>query len=123
MKRYWIVMAVFCLICSGSLNVFGDEQKDQKDEYQKQTESKLTEFKQKLEELQVRAVDLKEDSKEQFNLKMEELKEKKAAAQKKLEKMKSASDEDWKKVKAEIDSALEDLNQRFNNIKHHFMKP
>ena len=116
-------MALFCSMVSGIPVASGNAQMGQQEEYQKQTESKLKEFKQKLEELKVKAVELKEDSKVKFNREMKLVQKKKAVAERKLEKLKSASSKDWKKMKSEMDAALEDLNKRYDDLKKQFEKP
>lgn len=122
MKRLWILVALIGVIFAGFLAACSDKQKEQKEEYQKQIVAKLKEFNQKLEELKGKAVDLKEESKEEFNQQMEELKKKQVTAKKKLEELKTASTKTWETLKAEMDAAMEDLNELYEKMISHFKK-
>ncbi len=67
MRRFWILITLICFMAAGSQVAFGATQEDQKGEYQKQSEAKLKEFKQKTEELKGKAVELKKDAKKEFD--------------------------------------------------------
>lgn len=123
MRRLWIVATLICFICSGSLMAFGEEQKLDKETYQKQAEKTLEGFKQKMEEMKDRAADLKMESKEKFDQEMKVLKKKKEVADQKLEKLKSATAESWDKMKADTDKAVEELGKQYDKMMSRFKKP
>jgi ammonia channel protein AmtB len=54
MGRIAVFIILVCFIFIGFQVAFGQEQKEQKGEYQKLIETKLKEFKQKLQELRAR---------------------------------------------------------------------
>lgn len=129
MKRALIITALMCFVFSGSLMTFVGEQRaraeeygSQKEGFQKKAEAQFEAFKQKIEDLKIKAADLKKDSKEKYDQEMEVLKKKQEAAKEKLEELKSAGAESWKKVKAEFDSMMEDLNRQYEKVKSHFKK-
>jgi len=101
-----------------------DYTQKQKEEYLRQMNAKLEEFEKEIQDLQEKASskasELKEASKEKFNQSMEALTEKKEAAAEKLEELKNASAEKWDDVKAGVDSAMDELDKTFEQIRSKF---
>jgi hypothetical protein len=122
MRRLWVVGALVCFICSGSLMAFGEEQKVDKETYQKQAEKTLEVFKQKMSEMKDRASELKMESREKFDQEMKVLKKKKETADQKLEKLKSATAESWDTMKADTDKAVEELGKQYDKTMSRFRK-
>ncbi len=67
MRKIAVFIIVACFIFTGPLVAVGQEQKEQKAEYQKRIEAKLKEYKQKLKELKGKAAEVKEDARKEFN--------------------------------------------------------
>jgi septal ring factor EnvC (AmiA/AmiB activator) len=122
MRRFWILITLICFMLTGPQLVFGASEKDQMGEYQKQSETKLKEFKQKVEGLKSKAAELKEDAKKEFNEQMKELEKKQEAANKKLKELKSTGAKTWEKVKAEMDKAVDELEKQYERMMARFKK-
>jgi TolA-binding protein len=122
MKRFWILITLTGFMLIISQVAFSASEKEQKGKYQKQSETKLEEFKQKMEELKGKAVELKEDAQKEFNEQMEELKKKEGVANQKLKQLKSAGTKTWRKLKADMDGAIDELNKLYDKTMSHFSK-
>lgn len=92
------------------------KQKEQRESFQKHLEAKLYEVNQKLDRLRSKAGDVKEDSRKEYNLQMEELAKRQQLAGKKLADMKSASAGDWDRLKVETSFAIDDLDKMYDKI-------
>jgi hypothetical protein len=73
-----------------------------------------------MEELKGKAVDLKEDAKKEFDEEMKEFQKKQAAANQKLKELKSETAQTWRKIKAEVDSAIDELDKQYNKMMSRF---
>ncbi len=85
MRRFWIVTTLACFMLTGLQVSVSANPEDQRGEYQKQSESKLKEFKQRADELKTKAEELRRDVKREFDREMKEFEEKRVVANKKLE--------------------------------------
>ena len=96
----------------------------EKEEYQRQIETKLNELEKRIDELQVKAKEAGKEVKDEINKAVNEaeLEKKKEAAKKKLEELKSASADTWDKVKAELDDAVEELEKAYERTVSYFRK-
>lgn len=116
MKRVFLFVILISFICVGFQAAFGQEQKDQKGEYQKRMEAKLQDVKQKIEELKIKGRDLNQDAKAKFNEQMRSLKRQENAADKKLKQLKSEGAKNWEKTKAEMDNIMNKLDQQYDKM-------
>jgi TolA-binding protein len=92
----------------------------QKEDYQKQIEGKIRDYDQKLEELKVKAKEVKGETKAEFNRQMDQLRKKKEEASQKLKEMKSATGQAWEDLKSGAEAALDDLEKTFNQMVKRF---
>ncbi|HUL31863.1 MAG TPA: hypothetical protein VLZ03_15545 [Thermodesulfobacteriota bacterium] len=115
-----ILIIGLSLMFTGLLLAYGQEQKDQRGEYQKGMEAKLKEFKQKVEGLKGKAVELKGDAKKEFDEQLAKLKKKQEAANRRLEKLKSASEKSWNDLKSKMDSTMNDLEKFYDQVASKF---
>ena len=122
MRRFWILITLTVFILTGTQVAFGAGEKDRKGEYQKQIETKLKEFKQKMEELNGKAVELKENAKKEFDKEMKVFQKKQESTNQKLKQLKSESTKAWEKAKAEMDSAIDELEKQYNKMVSRFKK-
>jgi septal ring factor EnvC (AmiA/AmiB activator) len=122
MRHLVLIILLICWICSGSSMAFGKEHKGHMEEYQNQTEAKLKGIRKDLQELQGKAVNLKDDARHKFHKDMKELKQKQDRAHMKLKELKSATDQTWGTIKTDTDGAVNDLSRHFDGMKAWFRK-
>jgi peptidoglycan hydrolase CwlO-like protein len=122
MRRFGILITLLCLTLVVPGVALSASPKSEKGDYQKQIETKLKEFRQKLEELKGKATELKEDAKAEFNEQMKELQKKEKAANQKLKELKSAGSKTWDKLKAQMDAAMDELNKEYEKVMSRFKK-
>ncbi|CAG0941225.1 hypothetical protein BROC_01350 [Candidatus Brocadiaceae bacterium] len=92
----------------------------QKEKYQKDTESTLNYLSDKIKDLQAKAEQAGTDTKAKYNEIIEGLQKKQGEAQNKLHDLKSKSADAWEDVKSGMDAALENLNNSYNDAVSHF---
>lgn len=92
----------------------------QKEKYQKDTESTLNYLSDKIKDLQTKAEQAGTDTKAKYNEIIEGLQKKQGEAQNKLHDLKSKSADAWEDVKSGMDAALENLNNSYNDAVSHF---
>ncbi len=88
--------------------------------YQKKAQETINEYKGKLKELEAKAKKLNEKAKAETKEGMQELQKKMDAAEQKVKSIRSAGGEAWEKLKAEVDSSLESLNETYKKIAARF---
>jgi len=72
--------------------------------------------------LKTKAKELSDDAKREFNKEMKEFQKKQEVADKKLKDLKSASAKAWEKIKAEMESAIDELDKQYNKMVSRFQK-
>jgi len=92
-----------------------------KREYQGQVEARLEEYDKKLDELKATAMTLGEEAQANINQKMEVLQKKMASAYQKLDDLKIAADNAWDGSKSHMDSALEEVENAYQETKKEAM--
>lgn len=92
----------------------------QKEKYQKDTESILNGFNDKIKGLQSKAEQAGTDTRAKYNEIIEGLRKKEGEAQNKLNVLKSKSADGWEDVKSGMDAALENLKNSYNDAVSHF---
>ena len=120
MKTLGVSITLVCFLFTGFLMASNSKPEGGREEYQKQIETKLKAFSQKLDALKEKAVEVEKESKEKLHQEIEELRKKQEAASKKMEELKSSSNKAWRKMKKEIDSAMEELEKLYNQAKSRF---
>jgi DNA repair exonuclease SbcCD ATPase subunit len=88
----------------------------EREEFQRQMESQLAEFDQRIEKARNRATELSGDSRAQLDQTIAGLEEQRADLATRLEEMKAASNEEWEAFKPELEQASEDLQQAFSDL-------
>jgi biopolymer transport protein ExbB/TolQ len=116
MNRFAILVTMICFLFTPFRVGFSQENKEQKGEYQKRVETTLTEFKQKLQELERKSSELEQGAKGEFNEGMKELQKKEEAANKKFKELDSSGSKTWEKIKADMDSAMTDLGKQYDKM-------
>jgi hypothetical protein len=99
---------------------WSSEQKEDKESYKKQVEEKLNTVDKKLNELKAKSVEVKDDAKKEFNREMAELQKKQKAAKQKWVALKKTSAKKWDKVKSEMSSAVQDLEDTYEKVVSRF---
>jgi septal ring factor EnvC (AmiA/AmiB activator) len=114
MKQLLLIMPLVALLflvgCTAQ-----DQPSSEREEFQRQMESQLDEFDQRIEEARNRAEELPADSRAQLEQTIDRLEERRADLAAGLEEMKAASDEEWEAFKTELEQASQDLQQAFAN--------
>ena len=123
MRRIWILIALVCFMFAGARVSLGINPEVQR-EYQKQSETKLKDFQQKLDELKNKASGLKDNAKTEFDKQTREFDRKFHGANQKLKQLESESSKTasktWDKLKADMDTAMNELDKLYDKIKSHF---
>jgi peptidoglycan hydrolase CwlO-like protein len=117
MKRISVLLMVLIFALAVVLTGCGDKAKEQKEAYQKEIESKLSEINKKMDELKGKAGDVKEDMKAEFNQQMDALSKDREAANKKLEELKAAGTKNWENLKEQMDKAVKVLEEQYDKLK------
>ncbi len=86
---------------------------EQMQRFIEQSEIKLDEYKQKIDQLQVMAENLGEDGKAKAEQQLTLLRQKRDEASEKLKELKSSGGNAWDQIKSGIDAALEDLGSAY----------
>jgi len=82
--------------------------------YRERIDEQLSKMETQIEQLKSRAADLGAQSKAEFQNAMDKLQQKRAAAAQKLEELKQSGKERWEGVKTEMDQAMADLKDAYN---------
>jgi hypothetical protein len=112
------ISTVFLMGCS--LNAWSAEQKEEKESYKKEVGEKIKALDKKLNELKVKAGEVKGDAKEEFNKEMVDLRKKQTTAKKKWNELKRAGAKKWEKVKSEMSAAVQDLESSYDKMASRF---
>jgi DNA repair exonuclease SbcCD ATPase subunit len=94
---------------------------ERKKEYQEQVAARLADYDKKLEELKAEAMTMGEEAQAKINQKMEVLQTKVASAYQKLDDLKIAADNTWEASKSHMDSALEEVENAYQETKKEAM--
>ncbi len=90
------------------------------DKFQDKVQKKLDEYSTKLNRMEAKAKDLGEKAKQEAREEMQEMRRKMDVAEQKLKSMKSATGESWKKMKSEVNSAMESVEETYKKVADHF---
>ena len=83
--------------------------------FREATETRLAEYKEKIDQLEAKAENLGEDAKERAEQQLTALREKRDEVSEKLKELGSSSGDAWKQVKSGINAAMEDLSKAYEN--------
>lgn len=114
-------LIVFCLLLAGTyrtaLPAETVKQREQRLMVEKLLELKLAEVNRKLASIDAGERDVPEEARTRFRRLTEELVLKQDLANRKLEEIRTAGGQDWDRLKAEANSAIEDLSRVYEKIK------
>ena len=90
--------------------------------FREQTDTKLTEYKNKIDQLQAEAEKLGGDAKTKAEQQLTELRKKRDEVSAKLKEMSSSSGKAWEQMKSGIDAAMDDLSNAYKKAAAEFGK-
>ena len=90
-----------------------DYTQEQQQKYQKEIQTQLDDFDNRIEELRAEAENAGEEVEIALNERIEILEQKREEAEQSLETLTSSGDEAWKEVKGGLDKAIGDLQQTY----------
>lgn len=92
------------------------KQREQREALTKQLEIRFSEVNRKLTGLGGRSTNIKEESRREYARLVEDLQKKQELANRKMTELKSSSGQDWERLKAETNSAIDDLNGAYEKM-------
>lgn len=88
-----------------------------RDEFQKRMAEQIASYQEQMDALKARATEATEAAREKFNDTAERFKQQQETVQTQLQKLKSASVEAWEGMEKNIQSAMDDLEKRYEEAK------
>jgi vacuolar-type H+-ATPase subunit I/STV1 len=95
---------------------------EQMQAFREQTEARLAEYEQEIDQLQAKAEKLEGDAKAKAEQQLTELRQKRDAVSEKLKVLSSSSANAWEQIKSGIDAAMEDLGNAYKKAAAEFGK-
>ena len=95
---------------------------EQMQAFRDQTETRLTEYKKDIDQLQAKVEKLEADAKEKAEQQLTALRQKRDEASEKLKELSSSSGNAWEEIKTGIDAAMEDLGNAYKKAAAEFSK-
>jgi TPP-dependent trihydroxycyclohexane-1,2-dione (THcHDO) dehydratase len=115
MKKLLLLLPFIALLlligCSNQ-----DQTAPQREEFQRQMESQLSEFDQRIAEGRNQAEELTGDARANMEQTIDGLEKQRADLAAKLEEMKAVGDDEWEASKTEVEQASEDLQQALSDL-------
>lgn len=102
------------------LSVWGETQQEEETSYIKQIEKKLDDLDKEINELKDKGIELKDDTKTEFNRELAELRKKQKDAKEQLIELRLTAKTHWRKAKSAMDGAARDLKNAFDNLVSRF---
>jgi F0F1-type ATP synthase membrane subunit b/b' len=90
--------------------------------FREQTEARLAEYEQEIDQLQAKAEKLEGDAKAKAEQQLTALRQKRDAVSEKLKELSSSSGNAWEQIKSGIDAAMEDLGNAYKKAAAEFGK-
>jgi TolA-binding protein len=109
-----IISIIFVLV--SFLSLWGETQREEEASYIKQIEKKLDTLDNEINELKDKGIELKDDTKAEFNKEMAELRKKQKEAKEQLNELRHTATKQWGKAKSAMDGAARDLKSAFDNL-------
>lgn len=88
--------------------------------YQEKAEAQLRDLDQKIDDLKAKLRTEKDVDQKEINRQMSDLHRKRVVAQRDLERLKNSSQAAWQDMKAGLESAMNDLENAYNQAASHF---
>ena len=95
---------------------------EQMQAFREETDTKLTEYKNKIDQLQAEAEKLGGDAKAKAEQQLTALRQKRDAVSEKIKELGSSSEGAWEQIKSGIEAALEDLGNAYKKAAAEFSK-
>ena len=95
-------------------------QSEEKESYSKEMRQKLQDLDRKIEELQGKAVEVKEDAKMAFDNEMTDLRRKQKGAKRVWKEMQRTAADKWDKVKADMEAAVRGVEGAYDKAASRF---
>ncbi len=95
---------------------------EQMQAFREQTETRLSEYKKEIDQLQVKAEKLEGDAKAKAEQQLTALRQKRDEVSEKLKDLSSSSGNAWEQLKSGIDAAMEDLSNAYKKAAAEFSK-
>ena len=95
---------------------------EQMQAFREQTETRLIEYRNKIDQLQAEAEKLGGDAKEKAEQELTELRQKQDEVSEKLKELSSSGGKAWEQLKSGIDAAIEDLDNAYKKAAAEFSK-
>ena len=95
---------------------------EQMQAFREQTETRLIEYKNKIDQLQAEAENLGGDAKEKAEQELTALRQKQDEVSEKLKELSSSGGKAWEQLKSGIDAAIEDLDNAYKKAAAEFSK-
>lgn len=92
------------------------KQREQREASMKQLEIRLSEVSAKLGGLGSRSSNVKDESKKEYIQLTDDLQKKQETANRKMAQLRAAGGQDWERLKAETNSAIDDLNRVYERM-------
>ena len=102
------------------LSVWGETQREEETSYIKQIEKRLDDLDKEINELKDKGIELKDDTKTEFNRELGELRKKQKDAKEQLTELRRTAKTQWRKAKSAMDGAARDLKSAFDNLVSRF---
>ena len=102
------------------LQAWSAAQTEERESYKKEAQEKLNALDKKIDELKAKAVELKGKARTDYNKEMTELRKKQKAAKKEWGKVKRATAANWEKVKADMDAAVQAVENTYDKVAARF---
>ena len=98
------------------LSARDETQREEEAGYIKQIEKKLDTLDNEINELKDKGIELKDDTKAEFNKEMAELRKKQKEAKEQLHELRHTATKQWGKAKSAMDGAARELKNAFDNL-------
>jgi len=92
----------------------------QREEFQRRAQANLRELDERIADLQDRAEDAGQESRQQYQRLLEELRRRRDVAREKVARLKDASADNWEDIRAGAGQALDDLQQAYDQARTRF---
>jgi TolA-binding protein len=131
MKETRLFIALMLMLAAAPLSALTTEKTpgtkapetvQQREQYEKSMEERLSKLGKELDELKTKAANMAEQTRKEMNRHIEEAEKKQEAASRKLEEMRKESQEKWKEFTDEMDAAIDELDKAHAKAKSHLKK-
>ena len=116
----FISIVTITFVLGWFLHAWSAAQTEEQESYKKEVQEKLKALDKNIDELKGKASELKGDAKAEYDKEMVALHKKQKAAKKEWRKVKRATAANWEKVKAGMDTAVQDVENAYDKVAARF---